>query len=79
MQTIEMRAKVGKDGTLHLNLPLGEGEAEREVIVTVRPAARAATSPEEWQRFVTETRGAWQGEPLVRPGQGEYEKREDWG
>jgi len=34
---------------------------------------------EEWLQFIRETAGACQGEPLERPDQGEFEKREEWG
>lgn len=43
------------------------------------PSARPIlheNEPENWQSFVSATAGAWQGEPLERGDQGEYEQRE---
>lgn len=37
MNRIVMTSKVGHDGTLHLSLPLGAAEADREVQITVIP------------------------------------------
>lgn len=65
---------------LHLDLPIGREQADRDVLVTVRPLSddEAASRPrtqEEWEAFVERTAGKWQGEPLERPEQGEYEER----
>jgi hypothetical protein len=37
MQTIRVREKTAKDGTLHLDIPLGMPESEFEVVVVVQP------------------------------------------
>jgi hypothetical protein len=87
MTRIELKARVGPDGVLALKVPVGAAEADHEVMVIVQPveagasteAARATPDREAWRRFVDETAGAWQGEPLERPDQGAYERREDWG
>ncbi|HXE54145.1 MAG TPA: hypothetical protein VN541_14075 [Tepidisphaeraceae bacterium] len=61
-----------------VNLPEGT-----DVEVEVRPTAEAtphqSDDPRDWERFVAETAGAWQGEPLTRPPQGDFETRENWG
>jgi hypothetical protein len=55
MQTIRVLEKTGKDGALSLRIPLGQPEAEYEVLVVVQPRAPAATrqpapsSPDDWQ------------------------------
>lgn len=41
-----------------------------------RSARTLPAQEEDWQKFVAETAGAWQGEPLVRGEQGNYEQRE---
>ncbi len=46
MQTIRVLEKTGKDGTLHLHIPLGQPEAEFEVVVQPRGAVESRT-PEE--------------------------------
>jgi hypothetical protein len=40
MALIQVEAEVGADGVLHLTVPLGRGEAERRVIVTIEPFDR---------------------------------------
>jgi hypothetical protein len=57
------------------NLPVGSGEADREVQVTVEPVGAPALSPEEWRKRILKPAGKWQGD-LERPEQGEYEQRE---
>jgi hypothetical protein len=75
MGRVVVKSRVGADGVLHLALPLGPADANREVQVTVEPVGPPALSQEEWRRFVMETAGKWQG-PFERPDQGEYERRE---
>jgi hypothetical protein len=58
---------------------MGVAEADREVEVTIEPAAPEqdpGSAQEEWRQFVRETAGAWQGD-FVRPDQGEYEQRDE--
>ncbi len=68
-------SRVGADGVLHLELPLGTPEAGREVQVTVESITTPSMTQEEWVAFLDRTAGAWQGE-FERPPQGEYETRE---
>jgi hypothetical protein len=80
MTQIELKSRVGPDGVLALNVPVGTQDANREVIVTVRPSPTPPKmTRDEWLQFIKETAGAWQGEPFERPDQGEFEKREEWG
>lgn len=69
-----VNSRVGDDGVLTLELPLGVEEAGREVRVTVEPIRRPMTQA-EWQAWVQQLAGSWEGE-LARPPQGEYEVRE---
>jgi hypothetical protein len=39
METIRVLEKTGKDGALHLRIPLGKPEVEFEVLVIVQPKA----------------------------------------
>ena len=50
MQTISTREKTGKDGTLHLRIPLGKPEAEYEVVVVLQPRAETGTMPTPEER-----------------------------
>lgn len=75
MTRIVVTSKIGSDGVLHLHLPVGAAEADKEVQVTVEAAPSASMSPEEWHKIILSTAGAWQGE-FERPPQGDYEERE---
>jgi hypothetical protein len=82
MTHIELRTKVGPDGMLTLNVPVGMAEANRDVRVVVESVTPGdggapAMTREEWQTFIAETAGAWLGD-LERPEQGEYETRDEW-
>lgn len=74
MNRISIKARVGTDGILQLTVPVGLGDANREVQITVEPI-NPLQSPDDWRRGILETAGKWQGD-LVRPEQGKYEQRE---
>jgi len=79
MNRIVVHSRVGADGVLQLAVPIGVTEADREVEVTIEPAAPEReewAEREEWEQFVRETAGAWEGD-LVRPEQGDYEQRDE--
>ncbi|HEX3656721.1 MAG TPA: hypothetical protein VHV55_12975 [Pirellulales bacterium] len=69
-----VKATVGSDGSLHLDLPIGAAEAGKEVQVTVDPVP-SAVSREEWRAWVQSMAGSWQGD-FERPPQGQLEERE---
>lgn len=75
MTPIVVTSKVGPDGVLHLTLPVGREEANKEVQVTVEPTARPALTPEEWRAWVLLMAGTWEGD-FERPPQGMLEERE---
>jgi hypothetical protein len=82
MQSIKVRSRVGSDGMLHLQVPVGIKDTDLEVIVIFQRIASAtdAKTPEDlgWSPGFFETViGSWEGEPLVRPEQLEYEMREE--
>jgi hypothetical protein len=60
MGTIQIQSRVGKDGVLSLEVPLGSAEANTDVIVTIRPTEPASTPPpvEAWHEFVQHTYGS---------------------
>jgi hypothetical protein len=81
MTQLELRARIGPDGILTLDVPVGISEANREVKVIVEPsdvgvAHTSKMTRDEWKRFVDETAGAWMGD-LERPAQGEFEVRDE--
>lgn len=76
MNRIVVKSKVSSDGILHLSLPVGLAEADKEVQVTVEAlAGRKQMTQEEWRTWVEAMAGSWQGD-FERPPQGEYEERE---
>lgn len=82
MQSITLRSRVGEDGILHLEVPVGLTNADLEVTVTVQliDLQPKAKTPEElgWPPgFFEQTAGALADDPLVRGVQGEYEVREE--
>lgn len=77
MNSIVLHSRVGSDGVLHLSVPVGTENANREVEVIIKAESehgREAERP-QWREFVVETAGAWQGE-LERPEQRDYEQRD---
>ena len=74
MDTIKIRSYVGKDGILHLDIPVEMPDTEIEVTVTIQ---RVTPQQRGWMPgFFEEVIGGWVGEPLERAEQGEYETRE---
>ena len=71
MAQLSFTVRVGADGVLHV--PLGQAQANRDVRVTVEPAAPVPVSP-DYLDFLKATAGAWQGD-FERPPQGDYEER----
>ncbi len=70
MQSLVLHTRVGKDGILKLEAPIGITDAELEVILVVQPLekgqATAASVPGWPPDFFREIIGGWQGKPLVR-------------
>lgn len=75
MQTVvQLHSRTGADGVLRLNVSVGIAEADFEVVVVAQPRGGPQR---DWLPGFWETLSqGWQGEPLVRSPQGEYEKRE---
>jgi hypothetical protein len=77
MSRIVVHAKAGPDGTLHLDIPLGREQADREVQVVIEPVPKRMTQA-AYAAWVRSMAGTWQGD-FERPPQGEYEQREPLG
>lgn len=74
-----VRSKVDADGVLHLDVPLGAVEANREVQITIEAAAPGGTptmTQKEWEEFIRRTAGAIADPTFQRHAQGEHEQRE---
>lgn len=76
MNRMIVHSRVGADGVLHLTVPVGQAESDREVQITIDPVPKSAMTREEWRQFVLSTAGAWQGD-LERPDQRAYEQRDE--
>lgn len=84
MTSVHLKAHVDKDGILKLQTPV-QGISDQDVEVTLviqpQPSNKQGVDSQEtlgWHHgFFEETAGAWQGEPLTRSPQGEFEAREE--
>lgn len=79
MRSILIRSRVGADGIVHLDVPSGLGETEVEVMVILQPISEPAAGRREefaWSPgFFESVVGGWEGEPLARANEAEYETR----
>ncbi|WP_414530256.1 hypothetical protein [Nodularia chucula] len=82
MQSIKINSYVGRDGMLHLDIPVDMQETELEVTVTVKPVHKKndllaeEVNKIEWHDFINMTYGCLADDPIIRHPQGEYEERE---
>lgn len=75
MERMVVKSMVSDDGILHLALPMGVEQANKEVQITVELVSPASMSQEEWMELILATGGKWQGD-FERPEQGDFEQRE---
>ena len=75
METVRVSEKTGSDGILHLRIPVGEPEAEYDIVVVLQARVRSAAEPRPavaWPPgYFDQTFGAITDETFVRPPQGE--------
>jgi hypothetical protein len=80
MRSISIRSRVGADGVLHLDVPSGLADTDVEVTVILQPVNQPTPGRTEelgWSSgFFESVVGSWQGEPLTREFEGDYEARE---
>jgi hypothetical protein len=79
MNRMVLHSRVGSDGVLHISVPIGQQEADRDVQVTIDPVqvGPPVMTQEEWRDFVLRTAGSITDPSFVRHEQGEYEQREE--
>ncbi len=72
MTRLVIHSRVGADGVVHITVPIGKEDADRDVQVTIDPAPvePPPMTEQEWRAFVLSTAGSWEGD-LERPKQGE--------
>jgi hypothetical protein len=77
-QTLRVTERTGKDGVLHVSIPLGAPEADFEVTLVVRPKmaepSPAAQGQAGWSPDYFDLAGSIDDETFVRPPQGELPK-----
>ena len=75
MRALRVTERTGKDGVLHVRIPLGTPEADFEVVLVVQPKqAEPAVTPEQlgWPpRYFEATFASITDETFMRPPQGE--------
>jgi hypothetical protein len=77
MHRVVVKSRVGSDGVLHLAVPVGKTNADREVRVVVEASGPSPMTQEQWRDFVFETAGTITDPTFVRHEQGEYEVRDE--
>lgn len=80
MKSIMLQSHADPDGILNLRVPVGLPNADLEVMVIIAPLSLARKSPQDFgwtPGFFEQTAGAWQGAPLARESQGDYEARDE--
>jgi hypothetical protein len=75
MNRMVVNSRVGSDGVLHVSVPVGPADADRQVRVTIEPADEAPAGSVEYRDWLRDVAGKWQGD-FERPLQGSAEERE---
>lgn len=77
MDTIKLRTHVGQDGVLRLQLPLGIGNQDLEVVVIVQAQQSEPVDVNGWPiGYFEESYGSLADTPIERPDQGVLETRD---
>ncbi|MDB9447514.1 hypothetical protein [Anabaena sp. CS-542/02] len=82
MNSIKLTKRVGKDGILHLEIPVGITDKEVEIMVIYQQIEipNMQKTPEElgWPPgFFEQTYGSCQDDPIVIDSEGDFEEREE--
>jgi hypothetical protein len=64
VETTKLKAHIGSDGILKLEMPVGVRDTDIDVVVVLAP--RQVTSQQEWKVFVDETYGSLANDPIQR-------------
>jgi hypothetical protein len=72
MQIVTLRHRVGQDGILHLDVPIGLTDAELEVMIALKKVIPVKTRLEdlEWKEFIERTYGSCVDDPIVIDNEG---------
>ena len=80
MEMIKVKAHVGSDGILKLELPVGVSNSDLEVVVVVAQSVDNTLKEydrDEWIAFVERTYGSLADDPIERGDQGIAEIRDE--
>ncbi len=84
MESIKLRSHVGKDGILHLDIPVNLQEADVEVTVMFQPVQSPQNSSDtedfnqlDWQEFIKRTAGSCADDPIVLDKEGIDDRLDD--
>ncbi|MDK2408304.1 hypothetical protein QHH11_01230 [Aphanizomenon sp. PH219] len=85
MESMKIKTHIGNDKILKIELPDEFANEELEIVIVFQHIAEkslqsATKTPEELgysRRFLEEVIGSWEGEPIERPEQLYFEKREE--
>jgi hypothetical protein len=77
METIKLKAYVGSDGILKLEVPVNVKDTDLEVVVVMQPSETLVDDLGWPAGFFEETYGSLADDPIERPPQGEYEVRDE--
>ena len=79
MTSIQLTSKVDANGVLHLSVPFGKRDADREVRVTAESldGGPIPMSADQWRQFVHDTAGCIDDPTFERHSQGAFEKRDE--
>jgi hypothetical protein len=75
MNRMIVTSRVGSDGILHVTVPVGTADADKEVRVTIEPAWTNGAVQDDYIEWLRAVAGRWQGE-FYRPPQDALEERE---
>ena len=70
-----INSRVGADGVLQVQVPLGASEANRDVRLTIEPAEQQRRLASDYATWLRSVAGQWQGE-FERPPHGALEERQ---
>jgi hypothetical protein len=76
MRSLHIRVHVDKEGQAIFKMPLEFADQDIDLVVVFESLKSAETIVGWPPGFFERTAGAWQGEPLTREPQGEYEERD---
>ncbi|MCD4686472.1 MAG: hypothetical protein K8S97_11110 [Anaerolineae bacterium] len=65
METIRVKTRIGADGLLKLEMPVGVANVDADVVIVF--AVQPTTEEEDWADFVNATYGSLADDPIERP------------